>query len=217
MLEEVLRLARSTIPTNIEINRRIDEHCGPVLANPTQVHQIVMNILTNAYHAVEKTGGNIWVYLREVLVGANELPDSSLKPGRCALLTISDTGCGIEPEVMSKIFEPYFTTKEQGKGTGLGLAVAYGIVKEYGGDIKVYSELGQGTSFNIYLPLSDESPETAEEEKSERFQIGNERILLVDDEEVIVSLETQMLERLGYIVIAHSNSLDALERFQDQP
>ncbi len=217
LLDEVLRLARSTIPTNIEINRRIDDHCGPVLANPTQVHQIVMNLLTNAYHAVEKTGGNIWVYLRAVLVGANELPDSSLRPGRCALLTISDTGCGIKPEVMSKIFEPYFTTKEQGKGTGLGLAVAYGIVKEYGGDIKVYSELGQGTSFNIYLPLSDESPETAEEEKHEQFEVGNERILLVDDEEVIVSLETQMLERLGYIVTPHSNSLDALEDFKISP
>ncbi len=139
ILKEVMKLSRSTIPTSINMSQEIQSDCGLVFADPTQVHQIAMNLITNAYHAVEAKGGEITVRLREIKFGSEQLPKSDLLPGRYALMSISDTGTGIAPANKEKIFDPYFTTKEQGKGTGLGLAVAYGIVKEHQGDIEVYS------------------------------------------------------------------------------
>jgi len=190
-----------------------------VVADPTQVHQIVMNLITNAYHAVELTGGKISVQLKKTILEQDDLVlvASSLEPGRYALLSISDTGCGIDPTVLEKIFNPYFTTKGQGKGTGLGLSVVYGIIKEHGGDIKVYSELGKGTTFNVYLPLMETSSERVPVEKKKSNETGNERILLVDDEEPIIRLEKQMLERLGYHVTSHISSVDAFDAFRANP
>lgn len=217
ILKEVTRLSRSTIPANIKITQDIQSDCSMVQADATQIHQIAMNLITNAYHAVEPKSGEIAVRLREVDVGPGQLPDSELLPGRYAVLSVSDTGIGIEPAIMHKIFEPYFTTKEQGKGTGLGLSVVYGIVKDHHGDIKAYSELGQGTDFNVYLPIIEQSEGASPVEKSIDSPVGYERILLVDDEEPIAGLEKQMLERLGYTVTMRANSLEALEAFKAKP
>jgi CheY-like chemotaxis protein len=188
-----------------------------VQADPTQIHQIAMNLITNAYHAVEPKSGEISVGLREVDIGFGQLSDRDLLPGRYALLSVSDTGTGIDPAIKGKILEPYFTTKEQGKGTGLGLAVVYGIVKEHHGDIKVYSELGKGTTFNVYLPIMAKAEKTSSVVRDEELPTGHEHILLVDDEEAIAKLERQMLERLGYKVTMRVNSLEALEAFKFNP
>ena len=214
ILKEVLKLSRSSIPSDIEITDDIQPDCGLVEADPTQIHQVAMNLITNGYHAVEETSGEISVALRKIQIQPDGSADNSIEPGQYLVLSVSDTGCGIDPDVMDKIFEPYFTTKAQGKGTGLGLAVVYGIVKEHQGDIEVYSEVGKGTTFNVYLPVMERASETAPFEKVEISRTGDERILLVDDEVAIVRMEQQMLERLGYRVTSRLSSMDALEAFR---
>lgn len=217
ILREVHKLSRSTIPSNIEIIRNIQEDCELVMADPTQLHQIAMNLITNAYHSVEQNGGSISLTLKEVDVKAPDAIQSTLEPGRYALLSVSDTGCGIEPSAMEKIFDPYYTTKKQGKGTGLGLAVVYGIVKDYHGDIKVYSKPGKGSAFNVYLPLMEASYSDTAIKQYEPYETGTEKILLVDDERPIVELERQVLERLGYQITTRVSSVEALEAFKAKP
>jgi len=217
ILTEVLKLTRSTIPSDIEIHQDLQKDCGLVMAEATQLHQVAMNLITNAYHAVEKISGKISIQLKEVLLDNNDLKDSPLQPGQYVTLSVSDNGVGIPKKIVNNIFEPYFTTKEKGKGTGLGLAVVYGILTEHKGDIKVYSEVGKGTTFNVYLPLMKKPAEDISTEKVLNKLTGTERILLVDDEESVVRLEKQMLERLGYNVSAQSNSLEALETFSSNP
>ena len=218
ILKEVLKLVRSTIPMNIEITSHIKPDCGMVSADPTQVHQIAMNLITNAYHAVERNGGTIDIELKET-----EPPDETsgysirLLAGGYACITVSDTGTGIDKTLIDKIFDPYFTTKELGKGTGLGLSVVYGIVKEHGGDIQVYSEVGKGTSFHVYLPLLTDANDSKSTVVTREYPTGRERILLVDDEEPIARVEQIMLERLGYQVTARTSSLDALAAFKANP
>jgi len=217
ILKEVIKLSRSTIPSNIEIVQDIQKDCAHVMADPIQLHQIAMNLIINAFHAMEKTGGRISIGLREEKLGKDASAEAALAPGRYARLSVSDTGCGIDPAIMGKIFEPYFTTKEQGKGTGLGLAVVYGIVKEHQGDIKVCSQVGKGSAFHVYLPLTDDSAEAASPERAGGFPTGHERILLVDDEKMIAELEGQMFTRLGYRVTTRLSSVDALEAFRANP
>ncbi len=217
VLEEVITLSRSTIPAYIEIKQDIQQDCGMVLADPSQIHQVGMNIITNAYHAVESNGGQISIALKQTLLEAPESIQMNVSPGTYAVLSISDTGHGMPEERIAKIFDPYFTTKEQGKGTGLGLAVVYGIVKAHGGSIKVSSEVGKGTTFDVYLPLMKKSSGTESTPEAEVCRGGNERILMVDDEVSVVKLEKQMLERLGYRVTSYMNSADALDAFKDTP
>jgi PAS domain S-box-containing protein len=219
ILEETLKMVRSTIPADISISHYIAADCGMVPANPSDLHQIVMNLITNAYHAVEKTSGKISVTLEETFLRAEDAPgDISLLPGRYALLSVSDTGCGIEPAVMDRIFEPYFTTKEQGKGTGLGLSTVYGIVKHLNGGITVQSEAQKGTLVTVYLPLlAGAAPSVDDTREAAPLKSGNEKILLVDDEIAIAHLEKQMLERFGYRVTAHISSIEALKAFQADP
>jgi len=217
ILKEAITLCRATIPSNIEINQDIQMDCGLAMADPIQIHQVAMNLITNAYHAVEKEVGKISVELKEKTIGENDLSDSTLEPGRYAMLSVSDTGGGIDPAVLDKIFDPYFTTKKQGKGTGLGLSVVYGIVEEHKGYINVNSEVGKGTTFHVYLPLMEKPTEYLSVEKVEKYSTGNERILLVDDEESIVQMLSQSLERLGYMVTCHNSSNDALNRFKANP
>jgi signal transduction histidine kinase len=200
ILKEALKLTRSTIPSNIEITQSLQSDCGPVLADPAQVHQIAMNLVTNAFHAVEKSGGSISVQFKELVLTGEDWTGSSLEPGKYAVITVSDTGHGIDPAVMGKIFEPYFTTKKVGKGTGLGLSVVHGIVKDHGGDIRVYSEPGKGTAFTVYLPLMKKAIDAIAPEDAIIHETGTERILLVDDEEPIARMEQMMLEKLGYKV-----------------
>jgi signal transduction histidine kinase len=157
VLKEVLKLCRSTIPANIKIAQKIEQDCGAIRGNTTQIHQIGMNLITNAYHAVQEKNGNITVALEEIKVDRSNFPGTINHPGNYLLFTVSDDGIGMTHRVKEKIFEPYFTTKERAKGTGLGLAVVYGIIKEYGGDIQVETKIGSGTTFRIYLPLIDES------------------------------------------------------------
>ena len=176
-----------------------------------------MNLVTNAYHAAELNNGEIFVQLREVGITPEYQLDLNILPGEYALLSVSDSGCGIDSKNIERIFDPYVTTKAQGKGTGLGLSVVYGIVKEHGGYIKVYSELGKGTAFNVYIPLIEKE----EDEKSagvlEIVPTGEERILLVDDEKYIVQLELKMLTGLGYSVTSFTSSPEALKAFKDDP
>jgi len=216
VMKEVLKLIRASIPMNIEINQHLQSDCGLVLADSTQLHQIGMNLITNAYHAVEGVGGKIDVQVREIIIEPESI-DLSLPPGKYAMLSVSDNGGGIDPANKDKIFEPYFTTKEQGKGTGLGLSVVYGIVKEHQGEIKVYSEVGKGTTFNIYLPLMAKSDMVESNSEKVAVEGGSEHILLVDDEPAISSLEKKILERLGYTVSERTSSFDALEAFRANP
>ena len=217
ILKEVLKLCRSTIPANIEITQNISSDCGMVMADPTQIHQIAMNLITNAFHAVEPTGAKISVQLKAIEIEGDDVAHSLLQPGQYVMLSVSDTGSGIDPKILDKIFDPYFTTKGQGKGTGLGLAVVQGIVKEHHGDIKVCSEVGIGTTVDVYLPIIEKSSDPLFVEKVESLFLGNERILLVDDEEPIMRLEKQILERLGYQVASRISSVDALEAFKANP
>ncbi len=217
ILKEVLKLSRATIPMNIEITSHIKVDCGMVSADPSQVHQIAMNLITNAYHAVEINGGTINIELKETELEKDALPDNSMKPGKYACIIISDTGIGINRGLISKIFEPYFTTKELGKGTGLGLSVVHGIVLEHGGDIRVYSEPGKGTAFHVYLPLLEDAIESKTAAVTREYPKGCENILLVDDEEPIIRMEQMMLERLGYQITTRMSSPDALTVFKANP
>lgn len=216
-LKEIVKLCRSIIPAIIPLKLQIDEQCAPVLLDPTQLHQIAMNLIINAYHAVDRNGGEIIVGLQEVVVAESEATPVALQPRRYALLSIADTGCGIEPANMAKIFEPYFTTKGQGQGTGLGLAVVYGIVKEHHGEIKVTSEVGRGTTVAVYLPITEENEDVLPMAQEVGYPQGSERILLVDDEELILEVEQLILTGLGYQVTTRKSSLDALALFQEHP
>jgi len=217
ILKEVLKLSRAAIPMNIEIKSNINSECGMVSADPTQVHQIAMNLITNAYHALEQTGGTIHVVLKEALIEIDDLHDGAVKSGKYACITISDNGTGIDKSSIDKIFDPYFTTKELGKGTGLGLSVVHGIVKDHGGDVRVYSELGRGTAFHVYLPLLKDAIDALDVSATRKYPTGSERILLVDDEEPVAMLMQKMLEKQGYQVTAIMNSLDGLNMFQSNP
>jgi len=174
ILKEVLKLSRSSIPNYVQIIHDIQQNCGMVMADPTQIHQIAMNLITNAYHAVEEIEGNISVTLRQTSIKAPISAEINISPGEYALLSISDNGQGVSDELIDKIFTPYFTTKEKGKGTGLGLSVVYGIVKEHNGTIRVSSEIAKGTIFDVYLPILNKSSCVEDTDKSEELIGGNE-------------------------------------------
>ena len=217
-IKEALIFLRSSIPTTIEISQNIDNECGAVMGNPTQIHQILINLCTNAYHSMEDKGGTLSVSLVNVHLDAESLiPYPDLKPGDYVKLTISDTGHGMGKTVQERIFEPFFTTKEVGKGTGMGLSMIHGIVASHNGYITVYSELGKGSTFNIYLPLIEMHGMKTKATPTESIQMGDEHILVVDDEEVNISILRKMLEKLGYQVTVRNSSLDALKAFQSQP
>ena len=217
ILHEVLNLLRATLPTNIEIHTRIDDRSGAVLADPTQVHQVMMNLCTNAYQCMQERGGVLEVSLDNILVGALETGSSpQLPPGSYLRLEVSDTGPGMEPQVRERIFEPYFTTKEPGEGTGLGLAVVHGIVSRLHGVIEVDSTPGRGSSFRVYLPRLD-PPKHAQTEKAAPLALGKERILYVEDERQVAEVGRRLLSHLGYQVTAMNSSLEAREVFQSRP
>ncbi len=217
VVKEVLKLIRSSLPTTIEIHQNISNACGFVMANATQIHQVAMNLLTNAYHAMEDEGGKLEVTLKEVDLDMDDLEDPAMIPGPYVCLTVKDTGAGIDEYVMDRIFDPYFSTKEKDKGTGLGLAVVHGIVKSYGGNIRVYSKPGKETAFHVYLPVIQTRAETNETRVISPVEGGKEQILLVDDEEQIVRMSQQMLKKLGYHVTARTSSIETLEAFRAAP
>ncbi len=216
-LKEILKLCRATIPSSIPIEKEIQEDCAPVLLDPVQLHQVVMNLIINASHAVEQKGGQILVKLQEVNLTEAENFGGSLPPGRYVMLSIADTGCGIPEDIRDKIFEPYFTTKGQGKGTGLGLAVVYGIVKEHHGEIKVDSEVGRGTTVSVFFPVTADAVDGRPVEENLGYPTGNERVLLVDDEELILEVGQLILEGLGYQVTCIQDSREAMDLFRADP
>jgi PAS domain S-box-containing protein len=215
-IKEALKMLRSSLPTTIEIIPEISNHVDNVMADPTQIHQIVMNLCTNAAQAMEETGGRLNVGLSQVTLNEEDVRlHPGLQTGTYAKLSVQDTGAGIPAEIVDKIFDPYFTTKEKGKGTGLGLAVVHGIVQSYDGEITVDSTPGRGTNFVIYLPTIKATLVASPVNIS--LPQGNEKILLVDDETVIVDFGRQSLERLGYSVDGFTSSIDALESFRKAP
>jgi signal transduction histidine kinase/ActR/RegA family two-component response regulator len=218
LIKEALKLLRATIPSSIEIECDIDNTCGPIRGNPTQIHQVIMNLCTNAYHAMQESGGKLEVSLKEIHISYEQSLDRvGMKIGKHIELMVKDSGQGMEPQVMERIFEPYYTTKEQGKGTGLGLSVIHGIIKNHGGDIAVSSQPGKGATFKVYLPIIDDIEEEIQTDEPLIAVNGKERILLIDDEEQIIDVEQQILERLGYKVTSKTDSEEALEEFAAQP
>ncbi len=216
VVKEALKMLRASIPTTIEIKHNILSD-ATVLADPTQIHQVMMNFCTNAYHAMRETGGTLSVSLSEVELG-DDFTEAGLEPGRYLKLEISDTGCGIAPAIKEKIFEPYFTTKKQGEGTGLGLSVVHGIVKSHRGHITVESEEGKGTSIQVYLPVIEEKSAELQTPTAPELLDGNgEHILFVDDEEQIRGVTTAILSKHGYQVTTFANGTEALAEFNQHP
>jgi PAS domain S-box-containing protein len=218
IIQESLRLLRSILPSTIDIRQDIQSTSARVLADPTQIHQIMMNLGTNALHAMREKGGILEVSLEEVVLDAETVKTyHDINPGPYLKLTVSDTGHGMTPAVIKRIFEPYFTTKKTGEGTGMGLAVIHGIVKSYGGDISVHSQPGKKTSFDVFLPCFQERRKTERKPRlAQEVPRGSERILLVDDETALADVGTQVLERLGYRVVGKSNAIEALETFRQE-
>jgi len=216
VIKEALKLIRATIPSDIRIQKDISPDCGKIMAEPTQLHQIIMNLLTNAWHAVEGTCGKIRVTLSETGQAPFDPPSLDSIPSY-ARLVVEDSGIGIAPDLINKIFDPYFTTKENGKGTGLGLATVYGIVKEFNGEIRVASQPGKGTVFSLYFPILASDPDEDIKQIQPPVPRGHEHILVVDDEEPVVMLEKTMLQRAGYRVTDRTGSVNALERFKADP
>jgi CheY-like chemotaxis protein len=212
-----MKMLRATLPSTIDVKYTVPKKLPAVVADPTQIHQVVMNLCTNAGHAMRESGGILEVSLKEVMVDdamAGSIPD--ITPGRYQQLKIRDTGHGIGEEVMDRIFDPFFSTKEPGEGTGLGLSVVHGIIKKHGGSIDVSSTPGKGTTFDVYFPsLGDMEEMTVDE--AVPLPTGTERILLVDDEAGMVEMGQQMLESLGYRVTAHTSSVEAAADFKARP
>jgi DNA-binding response OmpR family regulator len=218
IVEKSLKLMRASLPSNIEIHHNLLEQGHTVLGDATQIHQILINLCTNASHAMEGQGGRIDVKLEDISIPSSQIKHyNGLVPGKYIKLVVADTGHGIDPNIMDQIFDPYFTTKEVGKGTGMGLSLVQGIVKSHGGDISLESELGQYTTVTILLPIIDEAENDMDVSVTEELATGNERILLVDDEAMIVDVMTQFLSQLGYQTTSMTDSTSALEMFRSQP
>ncbi len=217
-LQEVLRLIRATLPSTIEIQEELHLEEGLVLGDPTQIHQIVMNLCTNASHAMQEGGGTLTVrLLPHQIFSGDDLCTLGLAPGHYAQLEVADTGKGMTPELQARIFEPFFTTKGVGKGTGMGLAVVHGIVTSYHGHISVYSEPGQGTTFRIYLPITREGGAAqAGPVNTTDTPRGAEQILVVDDEPSIRQALSALLQTLGYRTLSAEGGAQALERLRDE-
>jgi signal transduction histidine kinase/CheY-like chemotaxis protein len=216
LIKETFKLLRSSLPTTIQMKLHLETESDTVFADPSQVQQVTMNLCTNAAYAMRGTTGSIDISLQGVTFDSHDLPEPDMEPGDYLVISVKDTGCGMDEEVRRRVFEPFFTTKPVGEGTGLGLAVAYGIVKSHKGNITVYSEPGKGSVFKVYLPKA----ETRVAEKAEPPKPilgGNERILFVDDEEIIVQSVWNMLVRLGYKVVTVTDSEAALNLFSEKP
>jgi PAS domain S-box-containing protein len=250
IVKEALKMLRASLPSTIEIRQKIQAEQGPVEADSTQIHQVLMNLCTNAAHAMQENGGILEIGIQNVDFGlrstdyekgkkqttlgghasdstgqANQVSESQIEyldvfPGPYLKLTVRDTGIGMTPDVLRRIFDPYFTTKEKAHGTGLGLSVVHGIIKSHGGSITVESEPGQGTTFHVYLPRMEYPKRKGDKMAASPHKgipTGHERILFVDDEQALVDIGRQMLEHLGYELITRTNSIEALELFKAEP
>lgn len=209
IVKEVMKLMRSTLPSTIVISEDIDEHCGRVFIDPVQIHQVLINLCTNAAHAMDGRHGTLRVKLA---------PAPPSGDGRDWLeLSVADSGSGIEEKMLERIFEPYFTTKEKTSGTGMGLAMVHGIVSRQGGFIKVESEVGKGSVFRVFLPVAQKETAIEQVISLGDLQSGSGTILLVDDEEQVVQVTGEILQSLGYTVVGKTSPKDAIELFARDP
>lgn len=215
-VRESLKLLRASIPTSIEIRHDICSECGTVVANPTQIHQLVLNLCTNAAQAIGDKG-HIDVHLSEVYLSEEDISSSlNLQVGNYLKLEVSDDGPGIDGTIIGRIFDPFFTTKKVGQGTGMGLSVVHGIVTSLGGSISVQSERGKGATFRVYFPVSQEEGEVCDA-SLDPVPRGDESILIVDDEMLVGHMMKQMLEGLGYDATVRTSSVEAFEAFRNNP
>ncbi len=218
IVREALKMLRSILPATIDLQTDISREGTRVLADPTSIHQVVVNLCTNAQRAIGQGKGNLRITLRKVSLPASQIPaGDGIAPGSFIELAIQDNGKGMDKNTMARMFEPYFTTREQGEGTGLGLAVTRGIVQDHNGFIKVKSVPGKGSAFYVYLPAMEEVITPSDKQEEEPLPGGGERILFVDDEPAIVNFGRSLLESLGYQVCAETDSVVALEKFKADP
>ena len=217
LIKEAVKLLRASLPTSINIETTIEENLDTVAANPSQIHQVILNLCTNAAHAMEGGTGSVKVAAGNVSLADSRMTSHGvLPPGRYVSITVSDTGCGMSDKVLERIFEPFFTTKEQGKGTGMGLAVVHGIVESHEGLIDVKSSRGKGSTFKIYLPAIKVA-KTGQTSSKKQFPSGNEHILFVDDEKPLRTMVADTLGRLGYSVETCQDGIAAWEIFRSNP
>jgi signal transduction histidine kinase len=219
IVKEALKLLRASTPSTIEFKQDISTDSGCINANSTRIHQVIMNLCTNAYHAMSEGGGVLTVSLCSVRLALGELAGQDNPSGSYVKLSVGDTGCGISESIFAKIFDPYFTTKAQGVGTGLGLSLVMGIIKSHDGYITLQSEEGKGTTFNVYFPRVTDVSVAASAISGERLMPvgGTENILVADDEEIIVKFTEEILTILGYKVTVAKNGKVALDLFKAHP
>ncbi len=218
IVKEALKLLRPSLPTTIEIVSTVTPNLGTVKADPTQIHQVLMNLCTNAAHAMRGSCGTLEVSLERTTLSRKEATGyHGLHAGDYLVLSVADNGTGMDEEVRLRIFDPFYTTKPQGEGTGMGLAVVHGIVHGHGGDIRVETEPGAGSTFKVYLPVFTREHDTAGAHMRHDVPRGTERVLFVDDEQLLVDLGEELLREQGYAVEAYSSSLEALEAFKKAP
>ncbi|MCP3954730.1 MAG: response regulator [Desulfobacterales bacterium] len=217
IIKEALKLLKASLPSTIEIRQQIKTQRSTILANPTQIHQVLMNLCTNAHHAMRETGGVLTVELYIEEVGEDRAQQYNLSAGRYLVLAVKDTGHGMSVTTKERIFDPYFTTKKKGEGTGLGLSVIHGIIKTHGGAIVVESGVGKGAAFIIFFPMIEDKEDRKPQSVHQPLPTGKECILFVDDEPVLVEIGGQMLRHLGYRVECVADSVEALRLFQQSP
>jgi CheY-like chemotaxis protein len=214
VVEETLELLAASLPADVRLERQLDAVDAAVLGDATQFHQVTMNLCTNAVQAMAQ-GGVLTVALNRVSVGKRHLlSHGTLSAGRYVRLSVSDTGSGIPPAVLERIFEPFFTTKRVGDGTGLGLALAHGIVTDFGGVIDVATQVDVGTTFTIWLPATGEAPRLLDKPADDLPRGNGETVMIVDDERALVALAEETLAELGYEPVGFDSSLAALQAFR---
>jgi two-component system cell cycle sensor histidine kinase/response regulator CckA len=217
LIKEALRLLRLSIPSTIKISQHIDNSCDRVFADPAQIHQVIVNLCTNAFQAMEEKGGVLTIELTQLKIDASTAKIyPNLSENVYVRLTVCDTGIGMDESTIDRIFEPFFTTKSVDKGTGLGLSVVHGIVRSHYGDIVVHSEPGQGSKFHVYLPVIKNAVDIDYKDAAAVLR-GNESILVVDDEELVASVVKTMLRGLGYTVEVSNCGVEALKSFDRKP
>ncbi|MBP1749990.1 MAG: hypothetical protein H6Q52_2529 [Deltaproteobacteria bacterium] len=216
IVEEGLKLLRPLLPATTQIRSKVLTGDDTILADPAQIHQVLMNLCTNGVQAMGRKGGVLEISVtRDHFKKDGRMPVPDMKPGDYVTLTVHDTGCGMKPEILERAFDPFFTTKAHGEGTGLGLSMVHGIVKSHGGFLTVESKPGKGSLFSIYLPRTERQEVMADEEL--RISGGKECILFIDDEDLLVELNNELLGQLGYDVVATTSSLEALKIFKGEP
>ena len=217
LVKEAIKFLQATMPATIEIKENVNECSDAVMADPTQLHQVIMNLCTNAFHAMKESGGCLSIELATVKAGQGSAPaNPELPTGKYVKLTVSDTGCGMDSKTLSQVFDPFFTTKAPGEGTGLGLAVIHGIVTDRGGEVEIQSMPGEGTTVQVYLPAMD-GPGKESVAKAQPLPTGKERILVVDDEVDLSELIGRNLSKLGYAVCVAHDGETALDMLRSSP